>query len=291
MAKDSRKYVIEAVGWELDLSKGPLIMGVLNVTPDSFSDGGEYHNPAKAIAHGLEMLAEGADIIDIGGESTRPGSKAVSVAEQLKRVVPVVEALSKQGDMPISVDTSSAEVARQALAAGAGIINDISAGRADQQMFEVVAESGCPVVLMHMQGTPEDMQAEPHYEDVVEEITGFLAKAIERAITGGVYRDRIIVDPGIGFGKTVEHNLEILRNLEEFHRLGRPLLVGTSRKSFIGRILSRDLPKERIWGTAATVALAVAAGAHIVRVHEVYQMSQVASMAYAVTASGAHMLG
>ena len=291
MAKDSRKYVIEAVGWELDLSKGPLIMGVLNVTPDSFSDGGEYHNPAKAIAHGLEMLAEGADIIDIGGESTRPGSKAVSVAEQLKRVVPVVEALSKQGDKAISVDTSSAEVARQALAAGAGVVNDISAGRADEQMFEVVAESGCPVVLMHMQGTPEDMQAEPHYEDVVEEITGFLAKTIERAIAGGVHRDRIIVDPGIGFGKTVEHNLQILRNLEEFHRLGRPLLVGTSRKSFIGRILSQDLPKERIWGTAATVALAVAAGAHIVRVHEVDQMSQVASMAYAITASGAHMLG
>ncbi len=291
MAKDCRKYVIEAVGWELYLSKGPLIMGVLNVTPDSFSDGGEYHNPAKAIAHGLEMFAEGADIIDIGGESTRPGSKAVSVAEQLKHVVPVVEALSKQGDKPISVDTSSAEVARQALAAGAGIINDISAGRADRQMFEVVAESGCPVVLMHMQGTPEDMQGEPHYEDVVEEITGFLAKAIERAIAGGVHRDRIIVDPGIGFGKTIEHNLQVLRNLEEFHRLGRPLLVGTSRKSFIGRILSQDLPKERIWGTAATVALAVAAGAHIVRVHDVYQMCQVASMAYAITASGAHMLG
>lgn len=287
MGKDSRKYVIEAVGWELDLSKGPLLMGVLNVTPDSFSDGGEYQNPAKAIARGLEMLAEGADIIDVGGESTRPRSKAVSVEQQLKRVVPVVEALAKQGDKPISVDSSSAEVARQSLAAGASIVNDVSAGRADERMFDVVAESGCPMVLMHMQGTPENMQAEPLYEDVVGEITGFLAKAIELAIAGGVHRDRIIVDPGIGFGKTVEHNLEILRKLGEFHRLGRPVLVGTSRKSFIGRILGLEVAKERIWGTAATVALTVAAGAHIVRVHDVAQMRQVARMSYAIRAQGA----
>lgn len=285
MGKDCPGYLIEAVGWQLDLSKGPLLMGVLNVTPDSFSDGGEYYDSATAVARGLEMMAEGADMIDVGGESTRPGSRAVPVAEQLERVVPVVEALVRQGDKPISIDTSSAEVARQSLAAGAKIVNDTSAGRADEQMFDLLAESGCPMVLMHMQGTPADMQQEPQYEDVVGEITAFLAKAIERAIAGGVHRDRIIVDPGIGFGKTVEHNLEILCELKKFHRLGRPVLVGTSRKSFIGRVLAKDAPKERIWGTAATVALAVRAGAHILRVHDVAQMRQVARMAYAIRAS------
>ena len=197
-------------------------------------------------------------------------------------MVPVIQELASQTDKPISIDTSNSAVARQALAAGAKIVNDVSAGRADEQMFELLAEVGSPVVLMHMLGSPVDMQIEPHYEDVVGEITAFLARVIERAIAVGMHRDRIIIDPGIGFGKTVENNLEILRRLSEFHRLGRPVLLGTSRKSFIGRVLGKESPRDRVWGTAATVALAVASGAHILRVHDVAQMRQVADMAYAI---------
>ena len=275
-------YVTESPGLKLDLNKGPLLMGVLNVTPDSFSDGGEYLASSAAVDRGLEMVTEGVDIIDVGGESTRPGSEGVSADEQVGRVVPVIQELASQTDKPISIDTSNSAVARQALAAGAKIVNDVSAGRANEQMFELLAEVGCPVVLMHMLGSPVDMQIEPHYEDVVGEITAFLARAIGRAIAVGVHRDRIIIDPGIGFGKTVENNLEILRRLSEFHRLGRPILLGTSRKSFIGRVLGQESPRDRIWGTAATVALAVASGTHILRVHDVAQMRQVADMACAV---------
>lgn len=282
MANKFPGYVLESAGLRLDLSKGPLLMGVLNVTPDSFSDAGQHFEPIAAVAHGLEMVSQGADIIDVGGESTRPGSQAVSPDEQVRRVLPVIEQLASQTDRPISVDTSSSAVARQALAAGASIVNDVSAGRADEQMFELLAETGSAVVLMHMLGSPADMQRQPHYEDVVGEITAFLARAIERAITVGLHRDRIIIDPGIGFGKTLEHNLEILRRLDEFHRLGRPILLGTSRKSFIGQVLHQESPKDRIWGTAATVALGVGAGAHILRVHDVAQMRQVADLAYAI---------
>ena len=284
MANELPRYVIESPGLKLDLSAGPLLMGVLNVTPDSFSDGGQHFDPAVAVARGLQMVAQGADIIDVGGESTRPGSEDVSADEQICRVVPVIEELAQTAEKPISIDTSSSVVARRALAAGAGIVNDVSAGRADQQMFELLAEVGCPVVLMHMLGTPADMQSQPHYEDVVGEITAFLARAIDNATAVGVHRDRIIIDPGIGFGKTVEHNLEILRRLGEFHRLGRPILLGTSRKSFIGRVLDQDSPKDRLWGTAATAAIAVAAGVHILRVHDVAQMRQVADMAHAIVA-------
>ncbi|NIA08072.1 MAG: dihydropteroate synthase [Actinobacteria bacterium] len=275
-------YVIESPGLKLDLSKGPLLMGVLNVTPDSFSDGGEHCDPASAVARGLEMIAQGADIIDVGGESTRPGSAGVSADEQIRRVIPVIEALAQAADKPISIDTTSSVVARRALAAGAGIVNDVSAGRADEHMFELLAEVGSPLVLMHMLGTPADMQSEPCYEDVVGEITAFLARAVDKATAAGVHRDRIIIDPGIGFGKTVEHNLEILRRFSELHCLGRPILLGTSRKSFIGRVLGRESPRERLWGTAATVALAVAAGAHLLRVHDIAQMRQVADMAYSI---------
>ena len=264
------------------MSKGPLLMGVLNVTPDSFSDAGEHLDTSTAVAHGLEMVWLGADIIDVGGESTRPGSQEVSPDEQIGRVVPVIEQLASQTAKPISVDTSSSAVARQALAVGASIVNDVSAGRADEQMFELIAETSCPVVLMHMLSRPANMQRRPHYDDVVGEITAFLARAIEQALAAGVHRDRIIIDPGIGFGKTVEHNLEILRRLAEFHRLGRPVLLGTSRKSLIGKVLNRESPKDRIWGTAATVALAVSEGVHILRVHDVAQMRQVADMAYAI---------
>ncbi len=282
VAGETKGYVVESPGLRLDLSGGPLIMGVLNVTPDSFSDPGEYLKNSAAIDRGLAMMVEGADIIDVGGESTRPGSAAVVAEEQINRVIPVIEELAARGDKPISIDTSNSAVARRALAAGASIVNDISAGRADEQMLELLAEAGCPVVLMHMLGTPADMQAEPRYEDVVGEITAFLARAVERAMGAGVHRDRIIIDPGIGFGKTVEHNLEILCKLGELGCLNRPILVGTSRKSFIGRVLGVESPGERIWGTAATVAMAVAGGADILRVHDVAQMAQVARMAYAV---------
>ena len=275
-------YVIESPGLTLDLSKGPLLMGVLNVTPDSFSDGGEHFEVATAVDRGLEMIAQGADIIDVGGESTRPGSQGVSADEQLRRVLPVIEQLAGGTRKPISIDTTSSLVARRAVAAGAAIVNDISAGRADPQMFDLLAEVGSPLVLMHMLGTPADMQSQPHYDDVVGEITAFLARAIDKAIAAGVHRDRIIIDPGIGFGKTVEHNLEILRRLTEIHLLGRPILLGTSRKRFIGRILDQDIPKDRVCGTAATVALAVAGGAHILRVHDVAEMRQAVDMAYAI---------
>ncbi len=281
-ATEKKGYVIESPGLRLDLSSGPLIMGVLNVTPDSFSDGGEYLESSAALKRGLVMIEEGADIIDVGGESTRPGSEAVGVEEQIDRVIPVVEELASRSDKPISIDTSSSEVARRALAAGASIVNDVSAGRADEGMLELLAEAGCPVVLMHMLGTPANMQLEPSYEDVVGEITAFLARAVDRAMAAGVHRDRVIIDPGIGFGKTVSHNLEILCKLGELGCLTRPILVGTSRKSFIGRVLGLESPGERIWGTAATVALAVAGGADILRVHDVAQMGQVARMAYAV---------
>ena len=284
MAEQMKGYVIESGDLRLDFSKGPSIMGVLNVTPDSFSDGGEYIQRDAAVKRGLEMMDQGADIIDVGGESTRPGSDPVGQAEQIERVVPVIEELASGGDKPISVDTSNSEVARRALGAGASIVNDISAGRADAGMLELLAEAGCPVVLMHMLGTPAEMQVEPSYEDVVGEITVFLAKAIERAMSAGVHRDRVIIDPGIGFGKTVAHNLEILGGLKELGCLNRPILVGTSRKSFIGRVLGVE---ERIWGTAGTVAMAVGAGAHILRVHDVAQMRQVARVAYAIRASRA----
>ena len=282
MTTQTKGYMIESSGLRLDLSGEPLIMGVLNVTPDSFSDGGKYIQRDAAVKRGLEMMAQGADIIDVGGESTRPSSGPVEAQEQIDRVIPVIEKLAGRGDKPVSIDTSSSAVARRALAAGASMVNDVSAGRADEQMFELLAEAGCPVVLMHMLGTPADMQAEPRYEDVVGEIAAFLARAVDRAMAAGVHRDRVIIDPGIGFGKTLEHNLEILCKLGELSCLNRPILVGTSRKSFIGRVLGVESPAQRIWGTAATVAMAVAAGVHILRVHDVAQMAQVARMAYAV---------
>ena len=275
-------HLIESPGLKLDFGSGPLLMGVLNVTPDSFSDPGQHFDTASAVARGVEMVAQGADIIDIGGESTRPGSQSVSADEQIRRVIPVIEQLSGQIDKSISIDTTSSVVARQALAAGAGFVNDISAGRTDPRMFDLLADVGCPVVLMHMLGTPADMQTKPQYDDVVGEIIAFLARAIDKATAAGVHRDRIIIDPGIGFGKTLQHNLEIIRRISEFHRLGRPVLLGTSRKSFIGRVLGQDSPTDRLWGTAATMALAVAAGVHILRVHDIAQMRQVVDMAYAI---------
>lgn len=257
------------------------LMGVLNVTPDSFSDGGRHFATDTAIEAGLRMIGEGADIIDVGGESTRPGSEGVPAEEELRRVIPVIEELRRRSPVPISIDTQKAAVAEAALRAGANMINDVSALR-DPRMGQVAARSGVPLVLMHMRGEPRTMQqGEIVYDDVVAEVAEFLSQAIERAVSCGVSRERIIVDPGIGFGKTVEHNLELIDRLGELKRLGHPVLVGPSRKSFIGKILDRP-PGERLFGTAAAVAAAVLRGADIVRVHDVCEMQQVARVALAV---------
>ncbi|MGI9952431.1 dihydropteroate synthase [Moorellaceae bacterium AZ2] len=256
-------------------------MGILNVTPDSFSDGGLYFDPERAVARAREMVAAGADIIDIGGESTRPGADPLPLEEELRRVVPVVDRLAKELTVPLSVDTYKAEVARAALEHGATIINDISGLRADPEMARVVARFGCPVVIMHIKGTPKNMQENPTYEDVIGEIKEYLRQGIEMATEAGLPREKVIVDPGIGFGKNLEHNLKILQQLEEFKDLGQPILVGTSRKSFIGKILNLTA-KERIWGTAATVALSIAHGADIVRVHDVLEMKQVVQVTDAI---------
>ncbi len=253
-------------------------MGVLNVTPDSFSDGGKFVDVGRAVAHACEMAAAGADIIDVGGESTRPGSVPISAEEELRRVLPVIERLS---DLFVSIDTTKAVVAERALGAGARIVNDISALRVDPRMVEVVRDSGAGLVLMHMLGTPETMQAEPHYADVVAEVRGFLASRVAFAIDHGIEKRQIAIDPGIGFGKTVEHNLKLLAHLDDLQTIGCAVMVGTSRKGFIGKVLDRE-PHERKWGTAATVAWSVAHGANVVRVHDVREMAEVVLMVEAI---------
>lgn len=261
-----------------DLGARPLVMGILNVTPDSFSDGGQYGETVAAIRRGLELVEEGADILDIGGESTRPGAEAVALDEELARVLPVIEGLRQRTEAAISIDTSKAEVARRALGAGATIINDVTALRGDPYMARVAADSGAGVVLMHMQGTPATMQEAPHYKDVMGEIAAFLKERIAEAEGAGIGLERIAIDPGIGFGKTLEHNLESLVRLGELTAMGYPVLLGPSRKGFIGRIL--DLPpEERAEGTGAVVTAAVLAGVRIVRVHDVKAMSRTVRMA------------
>lgn len=261
-------FVLEWGDHSLNLSNRTYIMGVLNVTPDSFSDGGLYIQEDKAIEQGIAMAHEGADIIDIGGESTRPYSETVPCDKEIARVIPVIEALSKDIKIPISIDTCKAKVAVEALKAGASMINDISALRFDPEMASVVAEAGVPVILMHMLGTPGDMQKNPTYDNLIQEILDFLRDAIERAVKAGIRKDLIIIDPGIGFGKTFHHNLEIIKELRQFSSLERPILLGTSRKAFIGHILQNE-PDERDTGTMATVSAGVLNGAHIVRVHDV----------------------
>ena len=265
----------------LPLSQRAHYMGIVNVTPDSFSDGGRYLDPDAAIKQGARLVEEGADLLDIGGESTRPGAEPVDEAEEIKRVVPVIEGLTAVVDVPISIDTMKASVAAAALDAGASIVNDVSAGRFDPTILPLAAECGVPLILMHMLGEPRTMQADPRYDDVVGEVWRFLAERADAAVSAGVSPQRILVDPGFGFGKTREHNLVLLKRLREFTCLGYPVLVGTSRKSFIGTTL--DLPVgERVEGTAATVALAVSHGAAILRVHEVGPMRRVGSMVEAV---------
>lgn len=266
---DAQSFVLKWSHYCMDLGRKTHVMGVLNVTPDSFSDGGLFFDDKeKALRHALDMVGDGADIIDVGGESTRPYSEEISLQEELDRVIPVIERLSGMTDVPISVDTLKAEVARQALNAGASIINDISALRFDPDMTVVAAEAGVPVILMHMKGTPKNMQENPVYGDLIAEICDFLRDAASRAEKGGVSRDMIVVDPGIGFGKTFDHNLMILKHLQRLNELGRPVLVGTSNKAFIGHLLDKAAG-ERDVGTMATVAAAAMNGAHIVRVHNV----------------------
>lgn len=254
--------------YDLDLEQRTHIMGVLNVTPDSFSDGGLYFQREKAIEQGLVMAGEGADIIDVGGESTRPYAEKVSVEEEIERVIPIIEALRKEINIPICIDTFKAEVARQALRAGASLINDISALRFDPEMIPVAAEASVPVVLMHMKGMPSNMQDKPSYDHLIPEIKNFLKNAINKALDGGIKKELILLDPGIGFGKSFDHNLVIIKELKQFSSLNRPIVLGSSRKAFIGHILDNQA-HERDTGTMATITAGVMNGAHIIRVHNV----------------------
>jgi dihydropteroate synthase len=258
-------------------------MGILNVTPDSFSDGGKFFDCDKAIEHGVKMAAEGAAIIDVGPESTRPGAEPVPAKEQIRRAIPVIEKLVKKTKACISIDTTNYEVAKAALDAGAGMINDITA-LADERMARLAGQRKGPVVLMHIQGTPQTMQIEPRYDDVVAEVLMFLLDRAKRAKQFGIPKERIFIDPGIGFGKTVEHNLTLLANLNKFVQTGYRVLVGPSRKNFIGRITGKGNPADRIFGTAAAVALCAAAGVSILRVHDVAEMLEVVKIVNAIAA-------
>ena len=266
----------------IDLASGrPQIMGILNVTPDSFSDGGQFLEPEQALQQAQTMIIDGADIIDIGGESTRPGSQRVSVAEQIQRVLPVIEAIhGMYPDIPISIDTTRAEVAEAAMKAGAGIINDISAGRDDPGLLSVAAKKICPCILMHMKGAPETMQDNPDYVDVVSEVLNFLLGRAEAAMNAGIRKENIILDPGIGFGKNREHNLQLLANLEQLVATGYPVLLGASRKRFMGSLSGAEQPRDRVSATCATTALGVAAGVRIFRVHDVLENRQAADAAW-----------
>lgn len=271
----------------IPIGKRTLIMGIINATPDSFSGDGIYGDVKAAVDRAMRMIEDGADIIDIGGESTRPGSVPVPVDEELRRVIPIIEQLTGKVDVPISVDTYKPQVAKAAIEAGACIVNDIYGLRDEglnEGMLEVIADYKPTVIIMHMQGTPQTMQVNPRYDDCVREIKAFLEAQARRAMEVGLEREKIIIDPGIGFGKLLEHNLEILRRLGEFKELGFPVLLGTSRKSFIGQVLNLPVEK-RIWGTAASVAVAIAKGADIIRVHDVAEMVQVARLTDAIVRS------
>jgi dihydropteroate synthase len=273
--------------WLTSELRPPLVMGVLNVTPDSFSDGGKYASPEAAIAHAQEMAEAGASIIDIGGESTRPGADPVLPDEQIRRVIPVLKSVAHRLPVLFSIDTTQSEVASAALDAGATIINDISAGRDDPAILALAARKMCPIILMHMLGRPKTMQQAPFYEEVTAEVAGFLDERIVTAGIHGVHLDKILIDPGIGFGKTRDHNLQLLKRLRELTVLGRPLVIGTSRKRFIGQITGEiddggSGSGDRVMGTAATVAWSLANGASIVRVHDVRPIVQVVRMIQAV---------
>ncbi len=274
--------ILSCKGITFDFSKKTYIMGVLNVTPDSFSDGGLYFDKEIAVEHALKLIEDGADIIDIGGESSRPGSLPVSSEEEIRRTIPVIGRLAKITKTPISIDTYKAEVARQALDSGASIINDISGLRFDAEMAAVVAQNNVPLILMHIKGSPNNMQLNPSYEALIPEIIDYLRESIQLSRQAGILEQNIIIDPGIGFGKTVEHNLEIIANLKEFYLLGKPIAIGVSRKAFIGKILGDVPPSQRAEGTAAAVAVSVLNGANIIRVHDVAEMSKVVKVVDAI---------
>jgi dihydropteroate synthase len=280
-----RRFRIRLRSRTLVLGERTLVMGVLNVTPDSFSDGGKWMDPERAAERALEMEAEGADILDIGGESTRPGAEVVVAETEMDRVVPVLERLRGRLRIPVSIDTQKARVAEAALAAGAEVVNDVSGLRADAEMADVVLRARAAVVLMHMRGRPKTMQKRPFARDVMGDVTRGLREALRRARAAGIPAARVILDPGIGFGKSLEQNCELLARLPELARLGCPLLVGTSRKAFLGALLGGATEEKRILGTAASVTAAVLGGAHIVRVHDVRGMAQVARVADAILAA------
>ena len=272
---------IETRHGPIDARRRTVLMGIINVTPDSFYDGGKRLDPDKAVADGIDLIEAGAEVLDVGGESTRPGAKPVSVEEELQRVLPVIRGLRRNINVPISIDTYKAQVAGAALGEGADIVNDISALRFDPQMAVLVAAEKVPIVLMHMQGTPRTMQAEPCYNDVLREVQEFLTTQVHFAIEAGVERENIIIDPGIGFGKNLEHNLTLLRGLPALASMGQPLLVGASRKTFIGKILGVE-PDERLEGSLAAAIAAVFGGAHIVRVHDVKETRRAIRVADAI---------
>ena len=276
-----KRWEIECGKYTLRLGKRTLIMGILNVTPDSFANGGRYNRIDSALKQAERMASEGADIIDIGGESTRPGAQPVPLKEEMRRTIPVIKELVKRIDLPISIDTYKSVVAEAALDSGASLVNDISALRMDRGMSQVISRYKAPLVLMHMQGEPRNMQKNPRYGDVVGEIISFLRERIAFAKEKGIDEEKVIIDPGIGFGKKTEHNLEIFKRLSEFKSLGRPILVGPSRKSVIGKILNLPV-EERLEGTAATVAASILNGADIIRVHDVLEMKRVVDMTDAI---------
>ncbi|MCL4786115.1 MAG: dihydropteroate synthase [Verrucomicrobia bacterium] len=259
-----------------------LVVGIVNVTPDSFSDGGQFLAPDKAVAHALRLVEQGAEILDIGGESTRPGAEPVSASEESRRVIPVIEALVDRVRVPVSIDTLKPEVAQAALAAGASIVNDVAANREDEAMWRVVAEAGAGYVCMHMQGTPQTMQRAPAYADVVREVANFFRDRIERLSAAGVDRTQVVLDVGIGFGKTLEHNLQLLAGLRGFTKLERPLLLGVSRKSFIGKLVGAESPASRLPASLACACLAIEGGVTMIRAHDVAETVQAVRMAEAI---------
>jgi dihydropteroate synthase len=262
--------------------KKTYLMGILNVTPDSFSDGGEFNNLDRALFQTEKMIAAGADLIDIGGQSTRPGAIEISLEEELNRVIPIIEKINQEFDFPISIDTTKATVAEAAVKAGAALVNDISGATFDDQMLAVVADLKVPLILMHLRGNPQTMQQFTDYQDVVSEVREFLKKRLDAALKMGISPAHLIIDPGIGFAKNQEQNLELIRRLNEFKTLDAPVLLGVSRKSFIGKILNQNDPKQRVWGTAAACCSAIAQGVDILRVHDVKEMAEVCQIADAI---------
>ena len=277
-----RHYSFKTAHSTIEIKNKTLIMAVLNVTPDSFSDGGSYADVKCAVKNAMQMVEQGADIIDIGGESTRPGAEKVSQETELKRVIPVIKSIRELSIVPISIDTTKSEVARQAIAAGADIINDISAFKMDPEMKNVALETGAGAMLMHMRGTPQTMQENLHYDDLIGEIKDYFKETIEELLSLAISKNALMIDPGIGFSKNAEQNLEIINKLDQFLDFEVPILLGTSRKSFIGKVLGLEHPAERIWGTAASIAIGISKGAAVVRVHDIKEMKQVSMLTDAI---------